>query len=177
MRAFSARLVLSVIWIFIFSTFGLADSGTTETQVSVQSTYVLSLYDTNGSRIENNELSFEVNLQQPVLPEVTLNIHAITNFDVLVRLEGFKSDTPSLMPNSLMLTTTASGKANTQPIEATPFPESLGEHLSLASALSGQNNADGEGETISIQFSFDSESTLDTKGKATYKVIFEVMEL
>lgn len=173
MRAFSARLILSFVWVFIFSIFGLADSETVETQVAVQSTYVLFVYDTDGNRIENNELSFEVDLQQPEMPEITLNIHAITNFDVLVRLEHVES----VKPNSLMLTTTASGKANTQPIENIHFPESLGQPLSLLASLSGQNNADGEGETIIIQFSLDPKMTQDAEGKATYTVTFEVVEL
>ncbi len=180
MKALSVKLGFAVFILsslLITVTIGFADSDTSKAKVEVQFTYVMYLYHADGSQIEGNEFSFDVDLQQPDSIELTLNIHAITNFEVLVRLKNIDGNSSSVTPCSLMLSATASGKANTQPIEASSFPEPTGESLSLASALSGKNNANGEGETISIRFDLDQEMIQGLDGNATYTVVFEVLEL
>jgi len=180
MRALFVRAVAIVFLLgcLYFSTsVGLAEEETSETKVEIQTTYVMNLFHLDGSLVEGSHLTLEADDQQHDPVELTLNIHSITNFDVYVYLEDFKSSTDSLTPGSLMLSTTASGKSNTSPIIKTHFPGTLRKPLFLTSSLSGENNANGQGETINIRFEFDEEMIQDFKGTVTYTIGFEVIEL
>jgi hypothetical protein len=113
----------------------------------------------------------------------TITVEAITDFTVDGQLTAVTTDSAeggivAPVGSSMLIGATASGAGGTSAVADTAFSDTLSTPVSLGSAFSNVNNADGTGEssTISLTLDMDQLGNRDQGETLTYTLEFIVTE-
>lgn len=156
-----------------------SDSGGGDVTVSVGETVVMTV-----SAPQNFSAITEADISAGTLVNTgafTITVEAITNFTVDAQLTTTATTSGTATApagESLLLAASASGAGGTSAVSDTAFGNTLPATISLDAAFTNQNNADGTGESSTIDLTLDMDKLGDREqGETlTYTLSFIVTE-